>query len=754
MARNGVILIILAVGLVLLYNSFHWDGLFKIGLVALGLGMVIFIHELGHFLVAKWCDVHVETFSIGFGPPLPGCKFQRGETTYMIALFPLGGYVKMVGEGAENEEDDNDPRSFKNKAVWQRMAIISAGVFMNMVLGIGCFIFVYMAHGVERSPGVIGMVDSGSPTWKTGAPSGAKIDRIGNAIDPYFDQLMPEVALSSKGDQLDFVFNAPGQPPIKTTIEPRLSKGDDKPVIGVAPPDSTKLFPDKNKKTRRIPVLYTSAAAKAEPPFQWGDEIIACTDPANNQVTTLKLDPRYKDNQPPDYFEYRRRAQELAGKPMKVRVRRAAATDPNASPEEVEITVPPAYHYTFGLRMKMGRIMAVRDDSPAAKAGVQPNDATSEPKIEGDQIVQVVAVAADGKETVWTNEASPPKEATVKELDPMRLPYELAKHGKPKEVRLTVLRTNKEKHNQERKVLTIKDWDERYRFDNEVPLNGNSPVAIPELGLAFAVETTVDAVRPGSPADTARSKADDGLKIEKGDVIAEVCPYLPGKDGEEAKPVTKRKYLFWTVEAYTELPSAGWPSLFWKFQHRQDVKELNLRVKRGEKTFDVHLTADPADGKSGHAAEWPTVDRGMNFMPELRLHKAKNMGEAIDFGFSRAFRFVGHIYLQLKALATGRLSIKLMSGPIGIAATAYEFADMDLYMLVLFLGIISVNLAVVNFLPIPLLDGGHMVFLIYEGLRGKPASEAVRIGATYVGLAVIGCLMLFVICIDVGRYWW
>ena len=95
-----------------------------------------------------------------------------------------------------------------------------------------------------------------------------------------------------------------------------------------------------------------------------------------------------------------------------------------------------------------------------------------------------------------------------------------------------------------------------------------------------------------------------------------------------------------------------------------------------------------------------------------------------------------------------------MSGPIGIAATAYEFADMDIYMLVLFLGIISVNLAVVNFLPIPVLDGGHMVFLIYEGLRGKPASETVRIGATYVGLALIGCLMLFVIYIDVGRYFW
>jgi regulator of sigma E protease len=59
--------------------------------VLVGLGFVIFIHELGHFAVAKWCNVYVETFSIGFGPALPGCRYQRGETTYMLAVIPLGG---------------------------------------------------------------------------------------------------------------------------------------------------------------------------------------------------------------------------------------------------------------------------------------------------------------------------------------------------------------------------------------------------------------------------------------------------------------------------------------------------------------------------------------------------------------------------------------------------------------------------------------------------------------------------------------
>src|SRR5207249_11711760 len=125
-----------------------------VALVALGLGLVIFIHELGHFLAAKWCDVHVTTFSIGFGPALPGCSWQRGETTYKLAILPLGGYVNMVGEGPEAEEDPDYPRSFKNKSVGRRMLIISAGVLMNVLFGCIFFVVVYRYHGVPRPPAI------------------------------------------------------------------------------------------------------------------------------------------------------------------------------------------------------------------------------------------------------------------------------------------------------------------------------------------------------------------------------------------------------------------------------------------------------------------------------------------------------------------------------------------------------------------------------------------------------------------------
>ena len=116
--------------------------------VALGLGFVIFIHELGHFLLAKWNGVKVEKFSIGFGPTLFG--WRRGETEYVLAALPLGGFVKMLGEGPDEQESKStDPRAYPNKSVSARMAIISAGVIMNLFLAVGCFVYRFMGRSAK-----------------------------------------------------------------------------------------------------------------------------------------------------------------------------------------------------------------------------------------------------------------------------------------------------------------------------------------------------------------------------------------------------------------------------------------------------------------------------------------------------------------------------------------------------------------------------------------------------------------------------
>jgi regulator of sigma E protease len=112
------------------------------------------------------------------------------------------------------------------------------------------------------------------------------------------------------------------------------------------------------------------------------------------------------------------------------------------------------------------------------------------------------------------------------------------------------------------------------------------------------------------------------------------------------------------------------------------------------------------------------------------------------------------IYQNLYAMVFGRISVKMMAGPITLARTSYILAGEDVWHLLLLMAMISINLAVVNFLPIPVLDGGHMVFLGYEAVRGKPAPESVQSLLTYVGVGMVACLMLFVIGLDIWRLFW
>jgi len=218
---NRIMLVILGALAVFLFTRFDGEGLWSIAKAVIGLSFVVFVHELGHFLVAKWCDVHVTTFSIGFGPALPGCKVKWGETTYMIALLPLGGYVQMVGQVDGDESGDGsdvDPRSYKNKTVWQRMAIISAGVIMNVILAFICFIIVFQGPGKDRKAAVIAATDTGSPAYRHSLPTGAVIEQIGEVKQPYFEDLLVTVMTSTHGEKVKLVYQQPGKEPVSLEI--------------------------------------------------------------------------------------------------------------------------------------------------------------------------------------------------------------------------------------------------------------------------------------------------------------------------------------------------------------------------------------------------------------------------------------------------------------------------------------------------------------------------------------------------------
>jgi len=147
------------------------------------LGVLIFVHELGHFLVAKACGVRVLKFSLGFGSPVGigrhRLRFERGGTEYVVAWFPLGGFVKMLGENPEEEWASPEVRShpeeaLSHKPVWQRLAIVFAGPAMNLLLPVLLFT-VQLGVGMPRGAPVVGTVEPASPAAAAGIRPGDRI---------------------------------------------------------------------------------------------------------------------------------------------------------------------------------------------------------------------------------------------------------------------------------------------------------------------------------------------------------------------------------------------------------------------------------------------------------------------------------------------------------------------------------------------------------------------------------------------------
>ena len=230
---------------------------------------------------------------------------------------------------------------------------------------------------------------------------------------------------------------------------------------------------------------------------------------------------------------------------------------------------------------------------------------------------------------------------------------------------------------------------------------------------------------PDSPASRAG--------IMPGERVVRVRFVMPDRAAEEADR---------GLELSADAPS--WPYVMAALQQVDDGTTLELVVEgRDGARRDVTL------GFSTEPDRF-VVDRGLLFEPVYRMVRAGSIGEALRLGFGRAIDDLSLVYKFLHKLFFNQISPRLLGGPIEIAKQAGKSAEEGFSRFLLFLTMLSANLAVVNFLPIPVLDGGHMVFLAYEWLRGKPPSEGVVAVLSYLGLAIILTLMMFVFGLDLG----
>lgn len=647
---------------------------------ALGLGLVIFFHELGHFAVAKWCNVNVERFSIGFGPVLFSRKW--GETEYALSAIPFGGYVKMLGQDdadpsqLTNEEIAEDPRSYLAKNVWQRMAIISAGVTMNIITAV-MFVGGAFALGVDLPPNKIGEARPGMPAWTAGLKADDTIESINGRTISTFDDVRLNVAVLShplrvEGRHKDgTAFDLTVQPVTLTTT----------PQIGVAPSTSLKVLTDPKGK---IPFVFAgTAATRAEPAFERGDVIAAVGgEPVKSYTELSSLLASQAEG--PLTLEVWAEGKKSAAK---------------------TVTVPDNVFRTLGLSMDTGPITAVQKNSPAEKAGLKV----------GDKLASI-----NGR-IIGT------------ELNPLKLPNELAAlHGQDVSITVTRQATGGGQTREDIKLIpeNLPGWTDQPIFEGD-------PLAIPAIGVTFHTIPVVLAVEPGSPAERAGIKPGPLTKIKK---IQFVLP----KEVAEGDRVKNRDYTVELDEEKQELKSNNWCFAFWQMQELPQ-RTVKLTLAEGTETKVVELTpqADPT---------WPLpIIQGLRLHPEEIRLQSTSLADAWFMATNYTRNSALSIYLTLRGLVTGQVALGNLSGPLGIANAAVQIVKHSVPQFLMFLAFLSVNLAVLNFLPIPVLDGGHMVFLLWEAITRRKPSEKVVIGASYIGMALLLSLMVFVVVLDFGR---
>jgi regulator of sigma E protease len=698
---------------------FYVIGYTVVGLkVAIGLGFVIFVHELGHFLVAKLCGVKCEKFYLGFDiAGLKFCKFRWGETEYGIGILPLGGYVKMLGQednpaklreemerakAAASEESDAaevkseaakpavssnqqppigsqqpvyDPRSFLAMSVPRRMAIISAGVIMNVIFA---FVMAVVAFGigVKQTPCVLGETFPGLPAWQADLRPGDKILKIAGKEMKHFRDLQTAIALGdidkSKGVEIEL--ERPGvEKPFVVTVKPDNSLGAF--FIGVAPARTTRLL--ENRPTwliqKRPPVVAGSAASRTRLQFHNDDEIVRIDDvPISN------------------YGQINRELARKADEKITVVVRRAIVDGhgkPTGKTEEIPITVDRSPMRQMGLVMKMDEVVAIQAGSPAVAAGIEP----------GDVIIKPAG-------------------------DPMKLEDELL-HSAGKTIDVTLKRKG------EKSPRTVQA-KVREPIEYSPPEVIDSPVGVSALGVAYHILNEVDRVIEGSPAAKAGMRPGD--RITKFTLI-------PPDPAELEKLEVEQK------EVSVDLTDTkfSWPSLISALQEVAPGTTVELTFFRQKKEQKAKL--DVAD-----ATDWFNPDRGFLFEPMTFEPKMESIGDAFALGGKETLDNLTIVFRSVKALGTNRVSPRNLLGPWGLIKMALFKADQGNAELLLFLTFLSANLAVINFLPIPVLDGGHFVLLCYEGIRGKPANEYVQTVLAYIGLALIIALMVWVMGLDLS----
>lgn len=744
-------------------------------LFLLGFGFIVFVHELGHFLAARWAGVRVLAFAVGFGKAIcsyrkgigfrwgssepeylarlrvrePGSGFDGGvpspaaasgllagvsPTEYRLNLLPFGGYVKMLGQ------DDLDPGavsgapdSYQNCPVFKRMVIICAGVVMNIIFAALAFGLVF-SIGLRVEPPIIGGVADDSPAAVTvavnasdrnlepftkggpGLRAGDRVVSIDGRRPNTFQDIMVGAAMSEKDT------------PIRLVIERRIDDGSAAELtfdlvarkgevsglleIGVEPHRSTRI----PKLTRADDIAqFRSELAKLgldglEPGMmltsaggisrvrsghdltrairESNGAIVPCTfeDPTTGARVNLELKPRP--------------AMMLASIPP---------TAPTGGGPEAAAALPAVQHL-----LGLTPVMSVRDAKP--NTGWNAVNAADQGIRTGDVFLRI---------------GSGEYPSVSRGMAEIR-----AHAGAP----LTL-------------VLA--------RPKTTTGMPPDSGVTDLSPGSYEVVELTVNVSREGRLGFFADDTAEQSTVIARPPQL--LLPRTgPKQDRKAFTPAAARFFetagtRILAIEGESVSNFAAIRSALRRATKPGAAASISVTVAfpapaaatRESEPQNVRWVLDAEDVAALHELGWESpLSLGVFALDEAIL-KRDSIGGAMGLGIDETRRVMATTYLTFARLFQRTVKVEHLKGPVGIAHMGTLVAEKGTVWLLFFLALISVNLAVINFLPLPIVDGGQFILLVIEALRGRPAPIQLQNGLTLAGLVMIGCIFLVVTFNDI-----
>lgn len=742
-------------------------------LAVLGLSFIIFVHELGHFIMAKRAGVKVDKFYIGFD--VYGFKvfsITRHDTEYGIGILPFGGYVKLHGyeelPGHEKEIKDLTPAHFHSKTVGERFGIMVGGVAMNFISAIFLILIMYGIGKEFEAPIISGNLSPAA--MEGGLKEDDKIISIAGKPIKTFMDISKKIVLSNPNEPLAIKVER-NKEVIDLIVTPEMNHEHGVPFLGVTP---------QNSLTIRS-IVQGSPASKAG--FL-----------PNDIITSVNGEKIEK------YYQFNNIIEKNSSQALTVGIVR------EGKPLEIKLTpsTQPSYLMQFesGLKNKDPiEIKIVSPHSAAAKAGIHSWDKIAKINDKNvHRIEDISNILAESNGNEVQIELIRNAETLKVPLTPLYNKVErrfmlgvatsqdssLCEIGEIEvngPAYLAGLRTNDKiiSINNEiiKSVSHLAHYVANQKLDNAVNItyerlennewkSFQSKITLRSLGrmgiftrLYHKTQTLISknifiydanglGVKFKKNFHMAEPTADSNAALagfQKNDKFLGVSFLVPGDS---------------KVKSYSndKLPS-GWNSIDRIFSHIAS----HMSIKKGELT-DILIPTDKLivnikferDGKemeiSVSPAEMPSNKKGfsgIDFNYEMVLYRYSSVGEAVSLVYTESMGMLEFTVSSFSKLVSGDFSVDALSGPVGMFPMLRQVAEGGLLKVLYIVAFLSINIGFMNFLPFPPLDGGAIFFLLIEKLKGSPVSAKFQIAVTNFGILFLIGLMLFVTMNDIDK---